>query len=66
MYQPNNSSSGGHRILKELLAFKKRQLAANHQTAALVAIGHQCKEHLHLLTALLHVSDVIDDDRIIA
>jgi hypothetical protein len=66
IYQPVNGSSDDHRVFKELLSFRKRQITDNHQTAAFVAIGHQCKEHLHLLTALLYVSDVVDDDRIIA
>jgi hypothetical protein len=32
----------------------------------LVTIGQQCKQHLHLLAAVLSVSDIIDDNRISA
>jgi hypothetical protein len=66
IYQPVNGSNGAHRFFNDLLSFRKRQIAGNHQTTTFVAIGHQYKEHLHLLTALLHVSNVIDDDRIMA
>jgi hypothetical protein len=66
IYQPVNGSSGDHRVFKDLLPFRKKQITGNHQTAAFVGIDQQCKEHLHLLTALLHVSDAIDDDRIMA
>jgi hypothetical protein len=43
-----------------------RQIAGNHQAATFVTIGQECKQHLHLLTAVLEVSDVIYVNRIIA
>jgi hypothetical protein len=66
MYQPINSSCDSLRIFKNPLPFGKRQIAGNHQAAALVTIGQQCKQHLHLLAAVLNVSDIIDDNRITA
>jgi hypothetical protein len=66
MCQPINSSRRIHRIFKYLLPLGKRLIAGNHQAAAFVTIGQECKQYLHLLAAVLNVSDIIDDNRIIA
>ena len=66
MHQPVDSCRSGHWIFKNLFPLGKRQIAGNHQAASFITIGKKGKQHFHFLAALLDVSDVIDDDRIIA
>ena len=54
---------GGHGIFEDLLPLRKRQIAGDHDAAALIAMRQQVEKHLHLLATVLHVADVVDDDR---
>ena len=49
-------------ILKDLLPLAEDQVGTDQQTAPLVTFGKEGKEHLHLLAALLNVSQVIQND----
>ena len=57
---------GGHRIFEYLLPLGERQVAGDHHAASFVAVGHQGEEHLHFLTVLLDVTDVVDHQCIVA
>ena len=54
-----------HRILEDPLPLGERQVTGEHHAAALVVLGQQHKEHLHLFPALLHITDVIDDQSLV-
>ena len=60
MNQPINRSSGRHRILEDRLPFAQWKIARQHYAATLVTIGQQREQNLHLLPALLHVTNVVD------
>ena len=49
-----------HWILKNLLPLGKRQVAADQETAAFVALGQQREQHFHLVPALLDIAQVVD------
>ena len=55
---------GGHRVLEDPIPLPEHEVAGDEQRAPLVALGHQGEEHLHLVGALLHVADVIEDEQL--
>jgi hypothetical protein len=64
MNQSIYSRCGGHRVFEELLLYRKGQVAGDYDATAFIAICQKGKQHFHLLTVLLNVSDVVDDHRI--
>ena len=52
----------GHRVLKDLVPLGEDEVGSDDDTLALVALGQEGKQDLHLLAVLLHVADVIEDD----
>ena len=55
-----------HRILEDPVPLAEDQVAGDQHALALVPLGQEGEEHLHLVAALLHIPDVIEDDRVVA
>src|SRR5207249_3296444 len=53
---------GGHRVLEDLIPLAEEEVGGDQDRAALVALGQEGEEHLHLLPALLDVADVVQDE----
>src|SRR6266436_5303177 len=53
---------GRHRVFEDPVPLAEHKVAGDHHGAPLVALGEECKENLHLVTALLDVAKVIEDD----
>jgi hypothetical protein len=62
--QPVDRGGRRHGVFEDLLPFPERQVARQEDAAAFVTFRKQCEQHLHLLPALLHVADVVDDQRL--
>ena len=62
MDDPVDCSSSGHRVLEDLVPLRENQVAGDHHAPTLVPLRQEGEEHLDFLPALLHVSDVVDDD----
>jgi len=54
-----------HGVLEDPIPLAEDDIAGDDHAAALVAFGEGGEEHLHLVAALLHVSDVVEDDRVV-
>ena len=59
VHQAVDGGGGGHRLLEDALPFAEDQVAGDHHRAALVALGEEGEEHLHLLPVLLDIPDII-------
>ena len=55
---------GGHGILEDLVPLGEDQVRGDDNALLFVAFGQELEEDLHLLTGLLDVTDVIEDDGI--
>ncbi len=55
----------GHRVLEDALPLGEGQVAGDHDAAAFLALGQQREEHLHVVAAVLNISDVVEDERIV-
>ena len=55
----------GHGILKDATPLAEDDVAGDDHAAALVPFGEEGEEHLHLVAALLHVADVVEDDGVV-
>lgn len=64
MHQTVDGGRRGHRILEDLLPLAEGQVARQQHAPSFVAFGKQREEDFHLLAALLHVAQVIDDQRV--
>jgi len=64
MDQAVDGGGRGHGVLEDLLPLAERQVARQHDAAALVAFSQQGEQHLHLLATLLDVAQVVDNQRI--
>ena len=65
MNQPVDRRRRHHRVLEDRLPTRERQVARHHHAPPLVSLGQQAEEHLHLLPALLHVAQVIQDQDLV-
>ncbi len=59
MYQTVDRRRRHHRVLEDRLPTRERQVARQHHAPALIALGQEAEQHLHLVPALLHVAQVI-------
>ena len=62
MHQPVDGGGGGHGVLEDTVPLAEDQVAADQYALALIAFGEEGKQHLHLVTILLKIADVIEDD----
>ena len=61
---PVDGGHGGHFIFEDFIPVLEGQIGADQEAFALIAMGHEVKKHLHFPLALLHVTDVVQDDQI--
>ena len=59
-HKPVDRGCSGHRIVEDEFPFGKRQIAGEHDTALLIAIGQEGEEHFHFGAILLDIANVID------
>ena len=57
-----NGRHSGHGIFEDAVPFTEDEIGGNHHRFAFVALGQEGKEHLHLITIMLHIANVIQDD----
>src|SRR5690606_36205623 len=60
----NDAVNGGGRgegIFEDLVPFGEDEIGGDHHTTALIPFGQEGKEHLHFLSALLDVTNVVED-----
>lgn len=53
-------------ILENAVPFAEDEVAGDEDAASLVPLGEGGEEHLHLVSALLDVADIVEDDRVVA
>ena len=61
MHQAVDRSCSRHRILEDCFPLRKWEIARDHDTTPLVPLGQKGEQHFLLLSALLHVAQVVDD-----
>jgi len=61
MDQTVDRGGRGHWVLEDLLPLRERQIARQQHAATFVTLGQEREQDFHLLTSLLHVADVVDD-----
>ena len=61
-----NGGQGGHRIFEDALPFRKNQVCRDGHAAPFVAFGQQGKEHFHLISFVLDVPDIVEEDARVA
>ena len=66
MHQAVDRRCCRHRIFEDLVPFAERQVARQQNAPSFVAFGKQREQHLHFLSVLLHVAQVVDDQALVA
>jgi len=61
-----DGSSGGHRILEDPVPLAEHEIAGDDHGAALVPLGEERQQDLHLVAVLLDVPEVIADHGVVA
>lgn len=64
MHEAIDGGGGGHRILEDAVPLAENEIARNHHALSFVTLGEEREEHLHLVAALLHVANVVEDDHV--
>src|SRR5207302_8225479 len=64
--EPVDRRRGRHRILEDRLPARERQVARQQHAATLVTLRQQREQYLHLLSALLHIAQVVHDQGLVA
>ena len=59
--QPVDRRRRGHRVFEDLFPFREREVAGEHDASALVPLRQQREQHLHFLSRLLDVPEVVQD-----
>src|SRR5262245_60244727 len=54
-----------HRIFEDSLPLAENKIAREQHASSLVTVRQEREEHIHLFTALLHVADVVDNQRFV-
>ena len=59
----NSIHCGGrrHRIFEDLIPSAEHKVAGDQHRAALVSLGDQSKQNLHLLPALFDIAQIVED-----
>src|SRR5437016_6690883 len=55
---------GGHRVFENAFPFRKWQVARQQDAAAFITLRQQGEHDLHLLSTLLHVPHLVDDETV--
>ena len=66
MDEPVNSRRRCHWVFKDHFPLREWKVTGNHHTSALVTVGKKREENLHLVPALLNVTDVIDNNHLVS
>ena len=61
MHDAVDCGGGCHGVFKYLIPLRKDEVGGDHDTAAFVAFGKQGEKHFHLLSGLLDVANVVED-----
>ena len=61
VHEAVNRSRGSHRVFEDTFPLRERQVARDQNAATFVPFSQQSEQYLHLLTALLYVAEIIDD-----
>ena len=64
MHQPIDGRCRRHGIFEDAFPARKRQITRQQHAASLVPLRQQYKQHFHLLPALLHIAQVIQDQHL--
>src|ERR1700719_108887 len=64
MDQPVDCRHRRHRILEDFVPLAEHQVGADQHAASFITFGKKGKKYFHLFSALLHVAQVIEDDRL--
>lgn len=64
VYQTVYGCGRRHRVLEDALPLAEGQIARKQLAAPLVALRQQQEQHPHLLEAVLHVTVVVDNERL--
>ena len=60
---PVDGCGSGHGVFENLVPLREDEIGGDEHALSLVPLCQKGEEHLHLFLLLLHVPDVIDDDR---
>src|SRR5258708_6554004 len=52
----------GHRVFEDLIPLAKNQIRRNDHRFVFIALGEEREEHFHLVTVLLYIADVIENN----
>src|SRR5215510_6575646 len=59
--EPVDRGGSGHWVLEDPVPLAEHEVAGDDHGAALVALGEEREQHLHLVAVLLDVADVVED-----
>ena len=62
MNQTVNRRHGGHRIFEDSFPFAEDQIRRDDHGLAFVALSEERKQHLHFVTIMLDVADIVEND----
>ncbi len=64
MDHPIHGRRRGHGILEDLVPLAEDEIAGDQHRPALIAFGQQGEQHVHLFAVLLHIPEVIENERV--
>jgi len=64
MDHPIHGGGRGHGIFEDLVPLAEDEIAGDQHRPALIAFGQQGEEHFHLFAVLLHIPEVIENERV--
>src|SRR5260370_7032825 len=56
-----NSSHSGHRIFKDSFPFTENEIRRDHNGLAFISLSKECEEHLHFVTILLDIPNIVEN-----
>src|SRR6266446_2309576 len=51
-----------HRVFEDLVPLAEHEIRGNHHGSGFIALGQEREEHFHLITVMLDIADVIEND----
>ena len=62
MDQTVNGRHGSHGIFEDPFPLTEHEIGCNHDRFAFIALCEEREEHLHFITVLLDIPDIIEND----
>ena len=62
MHQAIDRGHGGHGILEDFVPLTEHQVRGDDHAPTFIALRQEGEQHLHFFAALLHVTEVVQDD----